>query len=71
MALEHLTTRRFVRTDEAIITPFCLVDATRISSPQPPRPMLRVPQEALGLGGRRAGPVRAVAGHRERALVPA
>src|SRR5215211_5410878 len=43
----------------------------RIPPPQPPRPMLRVHKEALGLGGHRAGPLRAVAGHRERALVPA
>src|SRR5215217_707035 len=35
-----------------------------------PRPMLRVSQETLGLGGHRAGPLRAVARHRKRALVP-
>ena len=47
----------------------CSAHRRRIPPPQSPRPMLRVHKEALGLGGHRAGPLRAVAGRPKRALV--
>jgi hypothetical protein len=57
MAIEHHT-RRFARTEEPIITLFCLVDDA-YPHLNPPPPTLRVPQEAIGFGGQCAGPIRA------------
>src|SRR5215207_5476228 len=41
----------------------------RLRRPQPPRPLLRLPQASLGLGGHHLGTLSTAAGHRERALV--
>src|SRR5215210_8912680 len=63
--------RQLVRTEEALIVLFCLLDDAYLCPHQPEGTALRVPQESLGLGGHHPRALPTASRRGVRALLPA